>query len=88
MIQRLFQVYCQMSSLITGFFIVFAFLFGIRTYFFWATMCAPLTAIGLMLMTSIVLSVIAYILSEKLRLFIYKKLPTQSSTCSINSHIK
>lgn len=88
MIQRFSQTYCQMSSLITGFFIVFAFLFGIRSYFFWATVSSPLIAIGLMLMTSIGLSVISYILSEKLRLFIYTKLPVQSSSCSINRHTK
>lgn len=88
MISRISRAYCQMSSLITGFFIVFAFLFGIRTYFFWATVSAPLTAIGLMLMTAIGLSVITYLLSEKLRLFIYSKLPNQAVICSINSHIK
>ena len=88
MIQRISQVYCQLSSLITGFFIVFAFLFGIRTYFFWATMTAPFIAIGLMLMTAIGLSVAAYIFSEKLRIFIYAKLPNPSATCSINRHTK
>ncbi len=88
MIQRVFRFYCQMSSLVTGFFIVFAFLFGIRSYFFWATMGSPLTAIGLMLMTATGLSVVTYIFSEKLRLFIYKKIPSPSSTCSINIHTK
>lgn len=88
MISRISRAYCQMSSLFTGFFIVFAFLFGIRTYFFWATMSSPLTAIGLMLMTAIGLSFITYQLSEKLRLFIYSKLPDQAVTCSINSHTK
>ncbi len=88
MISRFSRAYCQMSSLFTGFFIVFAFLFGIRTYFFWATMSSPLTAIGLMLMTAIGLSFITYQLSEKLRLFIYSKLPSQTGTCSINRHTK
>lgn len=88
MISRLAQTYCQLSSLITGFLIVFSFLFGIRTYFFWAMMSSPLTAIGLMLMTAIGLSFITYQLSEKLRLFIYSKLPDQAVTCSINSHTK
>ncbi|MDA5561090.1 hypothetical protein PJK55_10130 [Exiguobacterium sp. MMG028] len=88
MIQRIAQTYCQMSSLITGFFIVFAFLFGIRSYFFWATVSSSLIAIGLMLVTAVGLSVITYTLSEKLRLFIYTKLPIPSSTCSINSHTK
>lgn len=88
MISRISRAYCQMSSLFTGFFIVFAFLFGIRTYFFWATMSSPLTAIGLMLMTAIGLSFITYQLSEKLRLFIYSKLPDQAVTCSIHSHTK
>lgn len=88
MIQRLSQVYCQMSSLITGFFIVFAFLFGIRSYVFWTTIGSPLMAIGLMLATAIGLSVVTYLLSEKLRLFIYTKLPNQSVTCSIKSHTK
>ena len=88
MISRLAQTYCQLSSLITGFLIVFSFLFGIRTYFFWATVSAPLTAIGLMLMTAIGLSVITNLLSEKLRLFIYSKLPSQTGTCSINRHTK
>ncbi len=88
MIQRISQAYCQMSSLITGCFIVFAFLFGIRSYFFWAAVSSSLIAIGLMLMTSIGLSVISYILSEKLRLFIYTKLPVQTTTCSINRHTK
>lgn len=88
MISRISRAYCQMSSLFTGFFIVFAFLFGIRTYFFWATMSSPLIAIGLMLMTAIGLSVITYQLSEKLRLFIYSKLPDQAVTCLIHSHTK
>ena len=88
MISRISRAYCQMSSLFTGFFIVFAFLFGIRTYFFWATMSSPLTAIGLMLMTAIGLSFITHQLSEKLRLFIYSKLPSQTGTCSINRHTK
>ncbi len=34
MIQRILQLYCQVSSMITGLIIVFAFLFGIRSYFF------------------------------------------------------
>lgn len=88
MIQRILQLYCQVSSMITGLIIVFAFLFGIRSYFFWTTITSTPVAIGLMLMTAILLSIITYITSEKLRLFIYKKLPTQSSTCSINSHTK
>ncbi len=88
MIQRIFQVYCQVSSLITGFFIVFAFLLGIRSYFFWITVSSPLIAIGLMLVTAVGLSAITYTFSEKLRLFIYTRLPSQSSTCSINSHTK
>jgi hypothetical protein len=51
-------------------------------------MSSPLTAIGLMLMTAIGLSFITYLLSEKLRLFIYSKLPSQTGTCSINRHTK
>ncbi|WP_214785050.1 hypothetical protein [Exiguobacterium sp. s183] len=88
MIQRIAQIYCQISSLMTGLIIVLAFLLGIRSYFFWITVSSPLVAIGLMLMTAVGLSVITYTLSEKLRLFIYTKLPIPSSTCSINSHTK
>ncbi|MEJ6528495.1 hypothetical protein [Exiguobacterium sp. USCH10] len=88
MIQRIAQIYCQISSLMTGLIIVLAFLLGIRSYFFWITVSSPLVAIGLMLMTAVGLSVITYTLSEKLRLFIYTKLPISSSTCSINSHTK
>ncbi|WP_337874522.1 hypothetical protein [Exiguobacterium sp.] len=88
MIQRIAQIYCQMSSLITGLIIVFAFLFGIRSYFFWITVSSPMVAIGLMLVTAVGLSIITYTFSEKLRLFIYTKLPIPSSTCSINSHTK
>jgi hypothetical protein len=88
MIQRIAQIYCQISSLMTGLIIVLAFLLVIRSYFFWITVSSPLVAIGLMLMTAVGLSVITYTLSEKLRLFIYTKLPISSSTCSINSHTK
>ncbi|MCA0981516.1 hypothetical protein [Exiguobacterium aestuarii] len=88
MIQRIAQIYCQISSLMTGLIIVLAFLFGIRSYFFWTTVSSPLVAIGLMLVTAVGLSVMTYTLSEKLRLFIYTKLPIPSSTCSINSHTK
>lgn len=76
---RLSRYYCQYSGIVIGFGLVFAFLFGIRTYSFWQQWLSNGPAL---LVTATFISFMTYRLLSALNLKLFRRLGDATSTCS------
>ncbi|MCC5891686.1 hypothetical protein [Exiguobacterium sp.] len=74
--------YCQYSGIATGFGLVFAFLFGVRTFPFWQQWLSNGLAFMMMLVTATLFSCTTYQLLNRLNLFIFRRIGGAASACS------
>ena len=79
---RLSRYYCQYSGIVIGFGLVFAFLFGIRTYSFWQQWLSNGPALLVTLLTATFISFMTYRLLSALNLKLFCRLGDATSTCS------
>ncbi|WP_214709755.1 MULTISPECIES: hypothetical protein [unclassified Exiguobacterium] len=79
---RLSRYYCQYSGIVIGFGLVFAFLFGIRTYSFWQQWLPNGFALLITFLTAMLFSYVTYRLLCALNLKLFHRLGDATSTCS------
>ncbi|UTT43199.1 hypothetical protein [Exiguobacterium aurantiacum] len=79
---RLSRYYCQYSGMLIGFGLVFAFLFGVRTYPVWQQWLSNGPALLVTLLTATLLSYVTYRLLSALNLKLFRRLGDATSTCS------
>lgn len=79
---RLSRYYCQYSGIVIGFGLVFAFLFGIRTYSFWQQWLSDGVALLATTLTATFISFMTYRLLSALNLKLFRRLGDATSTCS------
>ncbi|KGI86619.1 MULTISPECIES: hypothetical protein [Exiguobacterium] len=79
---RLSRYYCQYSGIVIGFGLVFAFLFGIRTYSFWQQWLPNGFALLITFLTAMLFSYVTYRLLSALNLKLFHRLGDATSTCS------
>ncbi|STO06953.1 MULTISPECIES: hypothetical protein [Exiguobacterium] len=74
--------YCQYSGIVTGFGLVFAFLFGVRTFPFWQQLFSNGVTFMMTLVTATLFSYMTYHLFNRLNVFIFRRIGAASSACS------
>lgn len=79
---RLSRYYCQYSGIVIGFGLVFAFLFGIRTYSVWQDWLPSGLALLAAVFTATLFSYVTHRLLSALNLKLFRRLGAATSTCS------
>ncbi|WP_198662224.1 hypothetical protein [Exiguobacterium sp. TNDT2] len=76
------RYYCQYSGIVIGFGLVFAFLFGIRTYPVWQQWLSTGPALLVTLLMATLSSYVTHQLLSALNLKLFHRLGDATSTCS------
>ena len=79
---QLSRYYCQYSGIVIGFGLVFAFLFGVRTYPFWQQTMSNGLAFIMTLVTATLFSYVTHQLLTSLNLRLFHRIGDADSTCS------
>ncbi|WP_161566912.1 MULTISPECIES: hypothetical protein [unclassified Exiguobacterium] len=79
---RLSRYYCQYSGIVIGFGLVFAFLFGVRTYSFWQQWLSGGVALLATILTATFISYVTYRLLSALHLRLFRRIGGIASSCS------
>lgn len=79
---RLSRYYCQYSGILIGFALVFAFLFGVRTYPLWQQSMSNGPALVMTLVSATLFSYATHRLLAYLNLRLFRRIGDAASTCS------
>lgn len=79
---RLSRYYCQYSGILIGFALVFAFLFGVRTYPLWQQSMSNGPALVMTLVSATLFSYATHRLLTYLNLRLFRRIGDAASTCS------